>query len=526
MSKSKICSNPDCKATTTPIWRRIDGNFYCNACGMYKKRHNGKDRPISETQNSGQKKKRICKIVTINRPSTYSDHSSPIYSDGMNSQNNEEGYSVDNNPRRKTRTVFRFKSSPRHENQNISNSPNDQQQNLSKDFLSSPRSPRSPIASRSPIIFDSNGMNRSKQTQITRNTDQSQGQMLFQKQKFVGNQMQPQERSDLKSSNLFSPRFFKNTTFKEANFQSSNGLEIENENESLEQNNTSQSDSNSSGSMSVTDGEEWIEEENEGNISDQSYDPNSNESDSQNDDDDNEIPVQEIIGNNQKSFFRNSKNNNFPNQLHFNFEKINQQQQQQNSFFHNQNNYNSRNNNNNKSNNNNNLSKNSKNIFFNESTQSSSKEATSSSFPFFKNNGNNNNNNKRPKQDFQKPKHFNQNFHLKEKRMDNINYQNRLRGCQVENKIVNFRKGDCVAIWVPQQPEIYAVILDFKKSSKTQQVYIQVRWLLPKVHPFHQNHFNFNTRQLKRNDFDLGEFEKILQPIGSIKRKLNFTLVD
>ncbi|KAJ3427143.1 transcription factor gata-4 [Anaeramoeba flamelloides] len=523
MSKTKICSNPDCKARTTPIWRRIDGDFYCNACGMYKKRHNGKNRPISESQNSGKKKKRICKIVTINRPYTYSDHSSPIYSDGMNSQNNEEGlHSSENGTRKKTRTVFRFKNSPRHENKGISNSPNDQQSNP-KGLLFSPRSPRSPISPRSPknsitsnspIHYGSLEMNKSKQSGLFTQY-KTQNQSLF------VNQTQPNERSYLNSSNLFS-RFSSNNFPNQEKIQSTNGLETENENENENEINNNTSNNSSSVSMSETDGEEWIEEEKDENISDENHYSNENESEndyqdnSQNNNYKSEIPLKNEMGNNQNIFFSAFKTNNLRPQQYSNFDKSyqkQQQQQQQNSIF-NKRNFNLRNN----------INNNSQNILFKDLSQSSSQDVSSTSLSFLKS--------KQPKENFHNPNNFihnhtgNGNGNLNQKRNNSLNFQNQTNGCEVENKTTNLRKGDCVAIRVPRQPEIYAVILDFKKSSKTQKVFVQVRWLLPKVHPFHQNHFNFNIGQLKRNDFDLGDFEKILQPVGSIKRKLNFRFVD
>ncbi|KAJ6236548.1 transcription factor gata-4 [Anaeramoeba flamelloides] len=39
------CSNPNCQTTTTPSWRRIKGQLFCNACAIYSRRHQGKLRP-------------------------------------------------------------------------------------------------------------------------------------------------------------------------------------------------------------------------------------------------------------------------------------------------------------------------------------------------------------------------------------------------------------------------------------------------------------------------------------------------
>lgn len=44
--KISICSN--CHTQSTPLWRRdTDSNLLCNACGLFKKLHNGRSRPVN-----------------------------------------------------------------------------------------------------------------------------------------------------------------------------------------------------------------------------------------------------------------------------------------------------------------------------------------------------------------------------------------------------------------------------------------------------------------------------------------------
>ncbi|KAJ3431669.1 gata zinc finger domain-containing [Anaeramoeba flamelloides] len=54
---SKICSNPNCRSTKTPSWRRVNGIIFCNACAIYAKRHNGEMRPAKKKKPTNTNKK-------------------------------------------------------------------------------------------------------------------------------------------------------------------------------------------------------------------------------------------------------------------------------------------------------------------------------------------------------------------------------------------------------------------------------------------------------------------------------------
>ncbi|KAJ6240873.1 gata-type transcription factor-related [Anaeramoeba flamelloides] len=64
---TKICSNPNCRSTKTPSWRRVNGKIYCNACAIYAKRHNGEMRPIKKKKNNTTNKKKKKKSKNPNQ---------------------------------------------------------------------------------------------------------------------------------------------------------------------------------------------------------------------------------------------------------------------------------------------------------------------------------------------------------------------------------------------------------------------------------------------------------------------------
>lgn len=63
-SPGRVCQN--CQTTQTPFWRRAsDGNFYCNACGLYLRAHK-KMRPVELQQSRASKRIRVRADVCIN----------------------------------------------------------------------------------------------------------------------------------------------------------------------------------------------------------------------------------------------------------------------------------------------------------------------------------------------------------------------------------------------------------------------------------------------------------------------------
>lgn len=63
-SPGRMCQN--CHTTQTPFWRRAsDGNFYCNACGLYLRAHK-KMRPVALQQSRASKRIRVRADVCIN----------------------------------------------------------------------------------------------------------------------------------------------------------------------------------------------------------------------------------------------------------------------------------------------------------------------------------------------------------------------------------------------------------------------------------------------------------------------------
>ncbi|KAJ5080107.1 pannier [Anaeramoeba ignava] len=54
---SITCSNPSCRTKKTPLWRKVNDLYYCNACAIYRRRH-GRDRPIGvRATNQGRRKR-------------------------------------------------------------------------------------------------------------------------------------------------------------------------------------------------------------------------------------------------------------------------------------------------------------------------------------------------------------------------------------------------------------------------------------------------------------------------------------
>ncbi len=57
-SRETTCSN--CQTTVTPLWRKIENQTLCNACGLFFKLH-GTDRPLSLKTNTIRKRNRLPK---------------------------------------------------------------------------------------------------------------------------------------------------------------------------------------------------------------------------------------------------------------------------------------------------------------------------------------------------------------------------------------------------------------------------------------------------------------------------------
>ncbi|KAJ6237370.1 trans-acting t-cell-specific transcription factor gata-3 [Anaeramoeba flamelloides] len=488
MTNNIRCSNENCRTETTPIWRKIGTQLFCNACAIYSKRHNGQNRPLSQVQNDNNKL--IRKIITINRPKKY--------------------FRKPKNPRRNSRTTrthqttFVFKNTYE-KHKNIKNSNKKAQKRKEKEKV------KEKEKEKEKVVEEEIGKDELYDEWKDDNYQNDEDSEYNKEEEFGDdddddeyNENEDDAEVDYNFSRVEEPQKDKDKEEEKpkdfyTNYKGSLTLkELLNEQQTDEIHKKNQvSDSAyrkrkkklyKRGTKTKRKPKQWPEpfestsylktesspkESGLGNpncdVKRKSISPFFHKSNSENE-------MDQIDHRNRSNrIHRNHETNN--NLIGYNFDITTRLNNSSNFIF----------------------DTNSSFITTSESSTSFDHDLQEDVFKF------SSRTKKRKK--------------LRKRRKKQII-------SETENKSVNFKRNECVAIRSNENQEIFAIIKGFYRSTKTNNIYIKVRWLLPKIHPFHPQWKLLNTKQLQKSDFQLGELESIYQPISSVTRKLNFRFDD
>ncbi|KAJ6234179.1 gata-type transcription factor srea [Anaeramoeba flamelloides] len=439
MSKENKCSNKYCGTTDTPIWRKIDNKLYCNACGMYSKRHNGQDRPPDQIHNKNERM--IRRIITINRPQKYFKRPTK----------RREFY----NPTKTTHTIVHFKNST--EKKNNSNTFSGLETIIEEKVQGHKREKENEKE-------NEKGKNKEKEKEKRKEKVKEKEIEINGEIEYSDDSYEPTTlTSEDESAWEFSDKMNTVQERQQDNFANYNlrhkekykpkwGTKIKNNpncnSEPLKSNRGTEASSNL---IQIESDQENKNFEKNQNI----FGFNISKSDNEIDEMDEMDEANETCRGQSMDMATTMDNTSFS--------------------------------------------------IFDSNTSFLTTSESSISIE-----------NEIPK-DFL---HFASRTNRSRKRppTKQIIYE-------TENKSVKFKRGECVAISTDGRQEIFAIICGFYKSTKSKKVYIKVRWLLPKIHPFHPDWHRLNTKQLTKFDFRMGNFEPIYQSVGCVTRKLGFSIL-
>ncbi|KAJ6252804.1 transcription factor gata-4 [Anaeramoeba flamelloides] len=438
MSKEIRCSNKHCGTTDTPIWRKIGNKQYCNACGMYSKRHNGQDRPPDQIHNKNEKV--IRRIITIKRPQKYFKRPTK----------RREFY----NPTKTTHTIVHFKNStekkknlnshsespkmieekkeqkPEKEKKKEKQKQKDKEKEKEKVKV---KVKEKEIETKREIEYSDDSYEPSTPSSEDESMERFSSQLNTDREMSRDNFANYNLRNKKKLNSKWGTKIKNNPNYKSEPLEWNKGTETESNLIHIEcdqENKNFEKNQNSFG-FSISKSDNEIDEMSEMNETNEIHDRQSMDLSTTMD-----STSFSIFDSNTSLMTTSDSTTSIENEIPKDF------------------------------------------LHFASRTKKLQKKPP-------------------PKQ---------------------IIYE-------TENKSVNFKRGECVAISPDKRQEIFAIIRGFYKSTKSNKVYIKVRWLLPKIHPFHPDWRLLNTKQLTKFDFRLGNFEPIYQPVSCVTRKLGFSIL-
>ncbi|KAJ3452879.1 transcription factor gata-5 [Anaeramoeba flamelloides] len=486
MAKNIRCSNENCRTEITPTWRKIGTKPYCNACAVYAKRHNGKNRPLSQVQNDNNKL--IKKIITINRPRKYMKENTNKRKNYKTTRTNKFTFVFKNTDvkQKNKKNTYERKVEFRKEKEKEKEK-GEQEEEEEEEYVNNYKYDNDENEDDSDYNEeeeddgdDDEEYNYNEDDSDVYQEEESQNENEKEKEPERGNE-------DEKSEEFF--RNYKGSLMLKELLNEQKTCEVNRENQVFNSTYRKRKKKfNKRGTKTKKKPKSCTEP-----FKSTSYLKKESKPKQSRLGDSNQILKKKSIS----PFFHKSKSENEmdSNDNRNRSNRIHRIQETNKNFIGHNLNITTR------------LNNSSSMIF---DTNSSFLTTSESSTSF---------DHDLQEDIFKFSSRTKKRKKLRKRRKKQI-------VSEMENKSVPFKRNECVAIRSNENQEIFAIIKGFYRSIKSNNIYIKVRWLLPKIHPFHPQWKLLDTKRLQKSDFQMGELEHIYQPISSVTRKLNFRFED